>query len=162
MQEYLTNAVVLDIEPVKELNDRFSLYTEKYGKLKPSAVSTHKITSKLIGHLQPGYLTTVRLVERRGLRVVDALKQKSTGVQPPKLYLLDQILPEAEPDSEIWHLLVEGDFAWADMLRTLGWDPAHAVCVRCQRKPSVFHTRTQDFFCENCASKARRNELIYM
>ena len=133
MQEYITRAVVLDIEPIKELDDRFSLYTEKYGKLKPRTTSTHKITSKLIGHLQPGYITNVRLVERRGLRLVDALKQGKSGTSPVKLYLLDQLLHEAEPDEEIWNLLTNGDFSWVQMLGVLGWDPTHATCAKCGR-----------------------------
>lgn len=162
MQEYVSEAIVLVSEPVREADNRFALLTKQYGKLRANAVSTRKITSKLHGHLQPGFHTTIRLVERRGLRIVDALKQGVVAANPAKLFFLDQLIPEGAPDPDVWDVLIAGDFAWKDMLKVLGWDPVRAVCMRCHRPPVVFHTRTQEFFCKDCASKAHKNELLYL
>ncbi len=160
MQEYVSEAIVLTSEPIREADSRFSMLTKDYGKLKALAVSARKITSKLNGHLQPGYITNIRLVERKGLRLVDALKQGVVKADPAKLFFLEQLIPEGAPDEEVWDMLTHGDFAWKDMLKILGWDPARAVCVRCHRTPTLFHTRTQEFFCADCATKAHKNELL--
>jgi recombinational DNA repair protein (RecF pathway) len=170
MQEYLTDAVVLDYEPVRDQDGRFTLYTEKYGKLTPSGVSVRKITSKLIGHLQPGYLTTVRLVEKKGLRLVDAMKRGVLGASVVDLHHLNRLLPEGEHDHDMWRVLAEmtasgAVFSWVPILRALGWDPAHAGCVICGAAPAAFHMRNQDFFCTAHAAAASgrdKHELLYV
>jgi len=112
MQEYVTEAVVLDTVPSAELDVRVSLFTKKFGKLVARAKSVKKITSKLAGHLEPGNIIKIRLVEKKGLQLVDALKEREVQslsnsrelesdegghtMSPPDLYLLNQILHEAE------------------------------------------------------------------
>ena len=191
MQEYVTEAVVLDAVPSAELDVRVSLFTKKFGKLVARAKSVKKITSKLAGHLEPGNVVKIRLVEKKGLQLVDALKEKEVSINPPDLYLLNQILHEAEPDHELWELLTGGAFRWHEALRILGWDPAAADCAgphtkrastpsaqdahnarsgvgvghpstSSGNKVTAFHIKTQEFYCSACASKVRRNEVILL
>ncbi|MFH1246531.1 MAG: hypothetical protein V1489_02025 [Candidatus Liptonbacteria bacterium] len=76
MQDYVLDAIILDVLPARrELDGRFFLLTKQYGKIAAAGTSTRKITSKLNGHLQPGYVSAIRLVERHGLRIVDSLKK---------------------------------------------------------------------------------------
>ena len=191
MQEYVTEAVVLDAVPSAELDVRVSLFTKKFGKLVAREKSVKKITSKLAGHLEPGNVVKIRLVEKKGLQLVDALKEKEVSINPPDLYLLNQILHEAEPDHELWELLTGGAFRWHEALRILGWDPAAADCAgphtkrastpsaqdahnarsgvgvghpstSSGNKVTAFHIKTQEFYCSACASKVRRNEVILL
>ena len=164
MQEYVTDAIVLDATPSAELDTRVSVFTKKFGKLVARVKSVKKITSKLAGHLEPGNAVKIRLVEKKGLQLVDALKEKDVQIDPPTLYLLDQVLYEAEPDHELWELLTHGAFRWHEALRILGWDPAAADCARanCTGTPAVFHIKTQEFYCSSCASKVRKNEVILL
>jgi recombinational DNA repair protein (RecF pathway) len=187
MQEYATEAIVLEMYPSGDYDARYSLFTKKFGKLIARAKSVKKITSKLAGHLQIGNRVRARLIEKKGLQVVDALKQSALGIGLSDLYFLDRVLHEAEPDHELWELLTGGDFNWRTGLKILGWDPAHAECAGCAGKSkldsrihlrmklrtdtvrgndigkiAVFHIRTQEFYCSGCASKVRRNEVILL
>ncbi|MDP3948943.1 MAG: recombination protein O N-terminal domain-containing protein [bacterium] len=170
MQEYLSEAVVLDRLPNGDLNGRVVFLTKRFGKLVGRVKSIRKITSKLSGHLQPGNLVQLRMIEKNGLQVVDALKksQLSSCGEPGRtislteLSFLGEILAEAEPEFTIWEMLVTGRFSWNMALKTLGWDPDFASCAMCSAKIGVFHPRTQEFFCKNCASKLRPDEVIYL
>ena len=191
MQEYVTEAVVLDTVPSAELDVRVSLFTKKFGKLVARAKSVKKITSKLAGHLEPGNVVKIRLLGKKGFKLVDAPKEKEGSINPPDLYLLNQILHEAEPDHELWELLTGGAFRWHEALRILGWDPAAADCAgphtkrastpsaqdahnarsgvgvghpstSSGNKVTAFHIKTQEFYCSACASKVRRNEVILL
>lgn len=187
MREYAADGLILAFFPAGDYDGRFSIFTKRFGKLYARGTSVRKITSKLIGHLQPGDLSSVRLVERHGLRVVDALKKERLNLSAKDLYFLDKILPEGEPEEELWSEISEksisnsissgnetgekngeirngSDFkiAWKKILRILGWDPAHAHCANCGTVPSVFNIRAQDFYCAKCAFKAREDELIYL
>ncbi len=161
MQEYFGDAIILNSEPNGDLDSRISLFTRQYGKLAAKAKSVRKITSKLAGHLQPGFFADVRLVEKSGLQVVDALKRGKSDISLADLYFLDTLLHEAEPDAELWRILVEGRFNWPEVLKLLGWDPKVASCSMCRAKsPQFFYTRNQDFFCENCVSNLPQNDII--
>lgn len=161
MQEYITKGIVLATETSGEQDTRFSVFTEKYGKLVARAKSTRKITSKLAAHLQPGSISTVRFVEQKGLQLVDALRIRKVAIRAPDLFYIDQMVHEAEPDLELWNALTENNFSWSLLLQVLGWDPAHAGCVGCGRNtPRHFRVKTQEFFCTTCSSKVRAYELI--
>jgi len=161
MQEYLSEAVVLNSYPAGDLDLRLSVFTKRFGKLTAKVKSARKITSKLAGHLQPGDLVRIRLVEKGGLQAVDALKQGRIEVPPPDLALLDRILHEGGQELRLWQMLADGAFSWPEALHILGWDPAEASCVLCGRRhPEVFRPRDQEFFCGNCALKLGRDEII--
>ena len=74
MQEYVTEAVVLDAVPSAELDVRVSLFTKKFGKLVARAKSVKKITSKLAGHLEPGNVVKIRLFGEKGVQQVGGAK----------------------------------------------------------------------------------------
>ncbi len=75
MHEYVTKAVVLDkATHGGEVDARYSFFTERYGKIRAKAKSSRKIVSKLAGHLEPGTLASVRIIEQHGTQVIDALK----------------------------------------------------------------------------------------
>ncbi|OGY98120.1 MAG: hypothetical protein A3A43_00345 [Candidatus Liptonbacteria bacterium RIFCSPLOWO2_01_FULL_56_20] len=161
MQEYVTNAIVLDLEPNGDLDSRVSLFTKRFGKLVVKVKSAKKVTSKLSPHLQPGNLIQARLVEKNGLHIADALKEARISVPPSRLFSLNQLLAEAEPDPEVWRLISSGPFEWPPVLAALGWDPKTAECGSCgKRTPSFFHMRQQEFYCGRCALKLPKNEVI--
>ncbi|HTY39637.1 MAG TPA: recombination protein O N-terminal domain-containing protein [Candidatus Paceibacterota bacterium] len=154
MHEDVTRALVLSEEPSGELDARYVLFTERLGKVRARAKSTKKPTSKLVGHLQPGTFASVRLVETKGVQLVDALKLQAGRIPLPDLYYLEQLLPEGVPEPVLWKMLVKGELVWTAALRALGWDPAAATCTSCRRaRPNVFHIGRQEFFCAACASR---------
>ncbi len=151
MQEYLSEAIILDKEPNGDLDVRFSIFTKKFGKLTAKAKSARKITSKLAPHLEPGNVAQVRLIEQRGLQVVDALKRGTIDTPLAALHFLNELLPEGEPEKMLWNALISEKFLWEEALAILGWDPRGASCAKCgANAPSVFDIRGQEFFCRAC------------
>ena len=165
MLEYVSEAVVLDREENGDLDAVLLIFTKKFGKLRAKAKSARKITSKLSSHLEPGNLSQVRLVEKNGFQITDALKHARLGVTPPDLYFLNQLIPEAEPDFLLWEALVEKKFNWQEILRILGWDPALGRCEVCRKGiPEFFHLKKLDFVCERCSASSRipESEVVYL
>lgn len=163
MQEYFTEAVVLNCEPSGDLDSRVSLFTKRLGKLTAKAKSARKIMSKLAGHLQPGNVVNARLVEKSGLHIADALKTSKLSLPLPDLYFLSRLLPESEPEPIIWQLIFSGKIDWAEILKILGWDPKETLCHACAKNPpAAFDVDSQEFFCSGCALKGDRNELLYI
>jgi len=158
--EYAGEAIVLHSEPNGDLDARFSLFTRQFGKLVAKGRSARKITSKLSSHLQPGNLVRVRVVEKSGLQVVDALKERRIELSPSHLHFLNRLLGEGEPDLRLWRSVLEGG-AWSELLKLLGWDPLEATCYRCGRdNPDRFHVPGQDFFCKSCGSNLPKSDVI--
>jgi len=178
MQEYLTDAVVLTREPNGDMDSRFSVFTKRYGKFTAKAKSARKITSKLSGHLEPGSISSLRIVEKNGLQIVDALKKNKIAANPRDLCLLSGLLADSEPDLGLWNLICGGvsaprrdigaaagaaEFHWRRILKILGWDPAHAACAICGKSdPAVFDAEALEFFCASCSSKLPQDKLIYI
>ena len=163
MQEYVTEAIVLHKEPVRDADARYSFLTKKFGKVVGKATSSRKITSKLAGHLEPGTLVTARFVERGGTQIVDALKRGKLAAAPADLRLLAALLAEGESEPLLWEKMEEGQFSWRATLALLGWDPQHAACERCGKAATAFSVARQHFFCASCAANASKfghDELI--
>lgn len=170
MQEYLSRAVVLDKETRNDADARYSLFTERYGKIAAKATSSRKIVSKLAGHLEPGTLAAVRIIEQHGTRVVDALATARLPMPIADLAALSKLLPEWQPESDLWEELQRAStaavFPWSRVLAILGWDPSGAVCAHCNllnRPASHFYIPHQEFFCTPCSavpSRFRRSELL--
>jgi recombinational DNA repair protein (RecF pathway) len=160
MQEYVSEAVVLNKEPVRDLDGRYSFFTKRYGKITGKATSTRKITSKLAGHLEPGTLVHVRFVEKGGTQIVDALKKDKVAIPLPDLRFVNALLADHEPDLALWNELIAEKFSWENVLRIMGWDPAEAVCENCGKVAPYFYLARQEFFCISCASKLPRNGLL--
>jgi recombinational DNA repair protein (RecF pathway) len=162
MREYVTLAVVLDKEPVGEKDSRVQVFTERYGKLIGRATSARKITSKLAAHLEPGTITKLRLVEQKGLRITDSLMIRRSAALAPDLHLLSKMLPEGEPEPELWELFLNDSFTWRSALRVLGWDPLGSACAVCGSKTEAFSSRFHEFFCGEHALKLSAHEVVYI
>lgn len=172
MREYVTDALVLAKEPLRDLDGRYSFFTERFGRMAGKATSSRKITSKLAGHLEPGSFVRVRFVERNGAsggngngiaQIADALRYGKAVVPIGDLELLGRILADGEADEVLWGALArEGRWSWPAMLAHLGWDPRHAACERCGGAAEAFFVPRQEFFCPRCASKLPRNEVILL
>jgi recombinational DNA repair protein (RecF pathway) len=173
MQEYVTRAVVLDKEMRNDADARYALFTERYGKIMARAKSSRKIVSKLAGHLEPGTLASVRIIETHGAQVVDALAAAQIKIPFTDLVSLNHLLGEWEPDVDLWRELIavadaargsrgaadDRVFSWSRMLAILGWDPRGAVCVSCHassRPARHFYLPRQEFFCQSCAANIIR------
>ena len=98
MQEYVTDAIVLKKDPLGDLDGRYTLFTTRFGKIIAKAKSSRKITSKLASHLEPGIVTKVRFIETKGTQLIDALKSGRVALPLGELQLLNQIIPDAEPE----------------------------------------------------------------
>jgi recombinational DNA repair protein (RecF pathway) len=160
MQEYVSEAIVLEKQPLGDCDNRYALFTRRFGKMVAKAKSARKITSKLAGHLEPGNVVRVRLIEKNGLQIADALKETRLEVALEDLFLLSGLLPDGEAEPALWANCRAGIFAWRDILRVLGWDPEYATCAACgSSEISSFYIHSQEFFCRRCASKSGRNGI---
>lgn len=166
----MTRAVVLDKDLRNDADARYSFFTERYGKILARAKSSRKIVSKLAGHLEPGTLASVRIIEMHGAQVIDALTAARTNIPLTDLAMLNNLLGEWEPDAELWQVLVSGErFSWSRILSILGWDPRGAICASCNiasRPAQRFYLPRQEFFCESCASsfemyRGRASRFVY-
>jgi recombinational DNA repair protein (RecF pathway) len=162
MQEYITEALVLDREDSGEQDSRVYLYTKEAGKLSCKVKSIRKITSKLSGHLQPANLVTVRIVDKNGAQLADALtfgKAEKTPALIKNLLLVKDLAAEGQPDITLWQFL-ENYFQnnsrdLADtgaVLSFFGFDPAFARCYSCQSSsPKFFFAPDTSFYCRQCS-----------
>jgi recombinational DNA repair protein (RecF pathway) len=162
MHEYVSRAVILDKQTRHDADARYSFFTERFGKVTAKAKSSRKIVSKLAGHLEPGTLASVRIIEQYGTQVVDALKVANIAVPMTDLASLNRLLPEWEPDVALWHEFGRQPFSWERILSILGWDPRGAVCTSCGRSIAGFYIARQEFFCAACASNFHPSEVILM
>jgi recombinational DNA repair protein (RecF pathway) len=166
MQEFVTNAIVLRKYPQGDLDGRYTLFTERFGKLTAKAKSSRKIISKLAPHLEPGTLLKVRFIEAHGTQIIDALKDDAIELSLLDMHFLSMLLPEGQPEPELWHALVtKGGFSWPLALAILGWDSDGALCITCNARPGThFYVPRQEFFCDTCMkklpSKLRQSAVI--
>ena len=174
MLEHFTNALVLDIEDSGELDKTVYLFTKELGKVKAKAKSARKITSKLSGHLQPLNFVKVRLVEKNGFQITDALVLDRVKVCETALAVLEfikEMTYELQPDKNLW-ILIKKTFqnlknnkkiSYRPLIEALGFAPNFALCNVCDSKYVVYFSKTEQvFLCEKCASKVDKNELILM
>ncbi|MEE8131512.1 MAG: recombination protein O N-terminal domain-containing protein [Candidatus Paceibacterota bacterium] len=178
MTEYFTEAVVLDKKESGDFDTLISLYTKDLGKVVAKAKSIRKITSKLAGHLEPLNFVRVRLIEKNGFQVVDALaprqrkKSRASIENFSKLLTLLQFIKETtfelQPDPYFWleirKILIsdfEGKTVYRNLLKILGFDPEFASCHRCSSKiVNYFYKTDQVFFCKKCSGKIPKDEVI--
>jgi len=157
MNEFVTKAVVLDVFDQGEADLCVILYTQERGKIVAKAKSARKINSRLVAHLQPLTLTKVRLVNKKGYQVVDALQERKTlrvGEETKYLSLgklIEALTNEEDPDPDLWNLLESGEIASQKVLTVLGFDVQHATCGHCQsQKPKHFLIKEMYYVCEGC------------
>lgn len=163
MQEYVSEAIVLKKLPLGDCDNRYVLFTRRFGKMAAKAKSARKITSKLAGHLEPGNAVRVRLIEKNGLQIVDALKEARLGISLENLSLFSDLLPDGEAEPALWAHCRTGAFGWRIILRALGWDPNYAACGACG-SPDIFsfHIPSQEFFCRPCTSKLDKGGILLL
>lgn len=154
MYEHVTPVLVLARYPHGEADLRLSLFTRDLGKLVATAISGRKITSKLAPHLQEGSVASIRLLEQKGIRVVDALTIKDGVRTLEECLLLDRLLPENVAEPEVWRIATASRIDWDAVLAALGWDPGQGVCSVCEKEPSAFVIRSQEFLCAEHAPHA--------
>lgn len=177
MDEFVTEAFVLDKEPVRETDARVFLYTKHIGGVAAKVTSARKTTAKLNAHLEPMTLTTVRLVkknnEANGYQLTDALTVDHLqlwknnvmtfrrGLEIIGLLRSEQFIES--PDFELWQLLVQifrtipdGNKNYHGMvLKALGFDPLFARCASCGGRPEYFYGTDQSFYCLSCSQHSR-------
>ena len=177
MKEHLTEAIVLDIRPIKG-NDRLvDLYSKSLGRLKVRVVAGRKLISKLSPHLDPLNLVTVRLIEKNSLTLADAVTDdrlrhiRSSTSQLSRalglLHLLRSLLFLKNPDLKLWywlkHSLKNNQINYREVLKILGYDPLLAQCQICD-SPQVncFYITDQSFLCDHCRFKLPAGKVIYI
>jgi recombinational DNA repair protein (RecF pathway) len=166
----VTDAIVLRKDSQGDLDGRYTLFTKRFGKIRAKAKSSRKITSKLAPHLEPGIVAKIRFIDTKGTQLIDALKSSQLALSLADLHFLSQLLPDAEPEPELWELLMGGVgddksavWSWAKALAILGWDSEEAECVDCgAKRPSYFYITRQEFYCRTHASKARKDAVIFI
>ena len=173
MHEYVTKAFILSTEPAGEANLRITMFTQSSGKVVALARSARKPKAKLTAHLQPLSISRVRLVERKGVQVVDAMRistsSESTSTSMEDMQkmiallgvaqLIDKMTDLYHPDPELWALIENGALASASTLKILGFDPAHARCRFCDAgKPSHFLIKDSEFVCDSCFTASLKAE----
>ncbi len=177
MLEYLTQAIVLDYRSEKENDRTVDLYTREFGRLKAKVVGGRRILSKLAPHLDLFNLVTVRLIEKNRTIVTDVLtderfeKSRRNSEFYPAVFrlfsLVRSLAPIAAPDLRLWYYLLgslwESKGSMVALLLIFGYDPEHASCDVCDKRPvAAFRAKDQSFFCRNCISKVRMDDLSYL
>lgn len=161
--EYISEAIVLSTQTAGDLDLKVSFLTYDFGKIIAKVKSARKLTSKLRGHIEPLNLVLARIVFKNYFQLVDVLKVNSLNLNFYNLFLLDKLLPELEPEKEIYLSLKRNIFNWKDILKILGWDLKEARCNNCSLKNVyVFDINSQKFFCKRCSFHQPKNDLIYL
>ncbi len=165
MKEYLTEALVLGANDSGESDKTVDLYTKELGRVSARARGARKITSKLSGHLQPLSFTRVRLIEKNGFQIADALAFKKMEPLPETLgtiEFLKEITYELQADRDLWALLKKNKgISRNDLLKILGFDPLFAECEGCSAKRVDFFSKTEhSFLCRRCSLKIPKNEIV--
>ncbi len=172
MKEYFSKALVLDQENSGEFDKSIYLYTEELGKIIAKAKSVRKITSKLSSHLQPLNFARVRLVEKNGFQVVDALAYQRIKKSKEALVIAQFIKDmtfELQTDTKFW-LAIKKTFQdleknkkifYKPLLETLGFAADFARCNVCNSKKVTHFSKTEQvFLCNICALKVLKDELV--
>lgn len=173
VQEYITKAFVLHAEHSGEADLRIHLFTEKQGHLVALARAARKPMGKLAGHLQPLSYVQVRVVERKGAQIVDALCLRRASSEEPGTmsdriaelgvaHLVMRMTALHQPDHELWKALRSRGFISAEVLKALGFDATHARCAQCSApQPRHFVIASAEYVCATCLKRyARPREVV--
>lgn len=151
MSEFGTMALVLDKEPIREFDSEIHLFTEKLGRVTAKAIGARKILSKLSAHLEPNSVSFIRLVEKKGFLVADAIKEKRLNFSFEELLVLKNGTAEFEKDQFLWERINEGKFSVKEMLKHFGFNPKFSSCSFCgEGKPEFFYLKRHEYVCERC------------
>ncbi len=170
MREHLTEVLVLDKYASNETDLTVDLYTKELGRVKAKITSGQKITSKLSPHLEPLTFSLVRLTEKKGFVVADALTKDSLShfrkspvsfAKALKLIsAMRELIYSEEIDPKLWFWLKKSlpkkEISYNQFLKILGYDPKLAQCRKCHSKfIKYFLVEDQIFLCRSCGFKAK-------
>ncbi len=179
MTEYFTEALVLDKTENKEADGIVVFYSFDLGKVSAKARSVKKITSKLSAHLEPLNFVNVRLIEKNGFQVADALtvnRQPELRNNPEVLAKFLRIIQfiktttfELQPDHRLYFAIKKIMFSkygerqiYRLLLKILGFDPEFAVCHFCNDKKTEYFLKEDGIFlCRKCGGlKIKESEIV--
>lgn len=172
MIETYTEGIVLSKKPRGEFDSAVTIYTKELGKVTATTKSSRKITSKTAGHLMPGNLVRLRIVENKTVQAMDALSEKpkcDLSAIVTFLTFIDEVIPHGERDIGLWnviHKIVDScEFSpemYKYMLRVVGFGAENAKCGNCGAI-QIAHFSLTDimFLCSRCAKRfALRDENL--
>jgi DNA repair protein RecO (recombination protein O) len=182
---YKTLGIVLTRRDWRENDSLFSIYTQKYGKLKLVAVGSKKIKSKLIGHLTSYGLVDLMIARAKawdklaGARLIELfdLDLEKDFYHVNLLFeLIDKSVREGEPDADIWALLnktikwlestntqeqrkVASLFFILHLMQCLGYQPELKICVNCKKTANqpTFSLHENSVVCQSCYAEKKVN-----
>lgn len=113
---YAAKAIVLKTEPWNDVDSRVSFLTQQQGRLDLIARGTKKLSSKLAGHLQPGNLVDLMVINGRqiayagaasSLECYPAIKQDLDKLAAAQEVLVtsERLLRVSQPEEAIFELL---------------------------------------------------------
>lgn len=169
MIEHQTEAVVLAKAAADNADAYYTLLTADLGKVNARATSVRKLTSRLAGHLEPGTLAIVRLVQRvpgGPRRLVEALAETrvSGSVAMKIVSLADDVSPSQAPDADFFEAVKMALFGVESggeriVLRAAGFDPDSARCAFCGSEKLVYFSgRDIIFLCQACRQKVNQKD----
>lgn len=167
MIEYQTTGLVLDKDIINEYDCSYVILTGDLGKVRAKAGAAGKIVSKLAGHLEPGTLSSLRLVQKdcgSGLRIAEALIiDKVYGEDFIKtLDLIHSIIPFDLPDETFFKNVADKLLAGINdrnfILSCAGYDPKYAKCGICGDDKIVYFSKSNIIFlCQSCLLRSSKN-----
>ena len=163
MIEYYTKALVLDKESRSEYGATVHLFTRDIGRVEAKGAGLKRITSKLSGHLDPGLISFVRLVEKNGFVLADALRVHRFRFSFDSLNTIKHLAPELMRDDDLWGSILNREVKPEDLLSHFGYDTKFARCSLCGRSPvSCFSFASHSFLCDSCliASQLSEGEVV--
>lgn len=163
MVEHYTSGIVLARKPRGELDVTVHIFTRDLGKISAFVKSAKKITSKLAGHLEPGFFVEARVVEKNQMQIVDALGKPSAcdiRLLLPFLMFLDGVIPVGVADEGVWRRVVRtvnscefGIAAYEAILEEMGFGGGMG-CSSCgHAQIAYFYLPDIMFVCSACSRK---------
>ena len=162
---YRTKAVFLKKSDLKEADQLFSFYTEKFGKVDLLGKGIRKINSKLRAGVRPFNISEIEFIQGKAYKILtDAVLLKRLTPKEGSLYyglkinfyisqLVNKFIIDRETDRKIWILLVESlealersksilefkliyyFFFW-NFVSILGYQPGLYYCSVCHKRLS--------------------------
>lgn len=176
---YKTLGFVLKSEERGEANQLFTVFTEKFGKIKILARGIRKIKSKLRSNFQIFSLCEIEFIQGKSYKtltdtvVIDNFSEINKDLEKLKITYhisktLDDLIKGQEPDEKIWRLLRETldrlsedektgtiyyYFLWR-ILGKLGYKPELYSCLLChnrlRQEKLYFSPMEGGIICKDC------------
>lgn len=181
-KSYRTQAIIIKSFTIKEADILLTLFTPRMGKLQALAKGGRKLTSKLVGHVEPLTCTELALTRGRNLDIVtqvetvDSMSPLKTNLEALSkgIYLaelVDGFAVEGSENSELYDLFLSVLLSLCEnpddelvlryfeihLLRTSGFMPELQSCVDCSNSiepdDHLFSPQSGGVLCTSCASK---------